>query len=213
MVDKNTFLDYKTLLNQVSKQKNNWHAMELVPFEFPNNIESKEVEEIQVENDHENCQLIGESTISNKNLTADCIQKINLLKQNIQNHAPEDSLPNYIKDSNISDNIIVDGTPANWKDLKTNFNKEHNELLILSGCKDNILYYLLLEEAFFLCYTLECLEIQGENGLLINVSECWKQFNNLKKDFPYFYAAYHYYRSREWVVKPGHQYGGDYGKL
>uniref|UniRef100_A0A2S2Q875 tRNA-intron lyase n=1 Tax=Sipha flava TaxID=143950 RepID=A0A2S2Q875_9HEMI len=57
---------------------------------------------------------------------------------------------------------------------------------------------------------LKCLEIQGENGLVMNVQECWKQFNGLKKDFPYFYAAYHYYRSKEWVVKPGHQYGGDY---
>jgi hypothetical protein len=187
--------------------------MELVPFEFPSNIENKKVEEIQVENDDENCQLIKEPSTSKKNLTADCTQKINLLKQNIQDHTLENCLANYIKEPNTNDNLVVDGTPTNWKDLKTNFNKELNKLLILSGCEQNVLYYLLLEEAFFLCYTLECLEIQGENGLVMNVQECWKQFNGLKKDFPYFYAAYHYYRSKEWVVKPGHQYGGDYGKL
>lgn len=211
MFDKNTFIDYKTLQNQLLKQKKNWHAMELVPFKFPSNIESKKVKNIKVENDHENCQLIEESSVLNQNKTADSIQKINFLKQERPYQILEAFLAKYIQEPN--NNIVVDGTPTDWKDLKTNFNKELNELLVISGCKHNISYYLLLEEAFFLCYTLECLEIRDENGLLINAPECWKQFNGLNKDFPFFYAAYQYYRSKEWVVKPGYQYGGDYGKL
>lgn len=108
---------------------------------------------------------------------------------------------------------IVEDTPANWSDLKKNYNKTFDELLTLSGQVHKLPYFLLLEEAFFLSYTLECLKINSESGSVISIPECWKQFNGLKKDFPHFYAVYHYYRSKGWVVKSGHQYGGAYGKL
>lgn len=111
----------------------------------------------------------------------------------------------------ISD--IVEGSPVNWSDLKKNYTEKFDELLILSGQVHKLPYFLLLEEAFFLSYTLECLMIYNESDSIISTSECWKQFNGLKKDFPYMYAVYHYYRSKGWVVKSGHQYGGAYGKL
>lgn len=101
-------------------------------------------------------------------------------------------------------------TYNNWKDLKSSRSTEYEQLLILSGVQHELSYFLLLEEAFFLCYTLECLEMRKENGSLMSIVECWKQFNGLKKNFLYYYAAYHYYRSKGWVVKPGQQYGGDY---
>lgn len=107
----------------------------------------------------------------------------------------------------------VQDAPTNWSDLKKNYNKEFDELLTLSGQVHKLPYFLLFEEAFFLSYTLECLKIKSENGSVISILECWKQFNGLKKDFPHFYAVYHFYRSKGWVVKSGHQYGGAYGKL
>jgi len=164
IIDKDKFIDYKTLQNQVLRQKKNWQAMELVPFEFPHN---------------------------NQNVTDE---------KNLQIKLQE----NYVANKPVCNN---------WKELKSSCSTEYEQLLILSGVQHELSYFLLLEEAFFLSYTLECLEMRKENGSLISIVECWKQFNGLKKNFPYFYAAYHYYRSKGWVVKPGQQYGGDYGKL
>lgn len=194
MLNKDTFVDYKTLQNQVLRQKKNWQAMELVPFEFPHNNEKNG------HNDSTNRKLLGESSMLNQNKTINFNQQSTFLKPN--------------QESTIIDNVAKDGAPSNWKELKSNCSNELDKLLILSGYEHHIVpYFLFLEEAFFLCYTLECLEIRKENGSVISVLDCWKQFNSLKKEFPFFYAGYHYYRSKGWVVKPGNQYGGDFGKL
>ncbi|XP_050544397.1 uncharacterized protein LOC126907280 [Daktulosphaira vitifoliae] len=100
--------------------------------------------------------------------------------------------------------------PTNWKDLKDNFPDKLQSLEILSGQKKDGIYYLQLEEAFFLLHTLECLEIKNEDNTVFNEDECWRIFSSLKPSFPFLYAAYHYYRSKEWVVKSGIQYGGDF---
>lgn len=176
--------------------------MDLVPFLFPlNDTDNK-----NTENDTNTIENHGEPSFLNQNTDVDYTHRINLLKQKSKEKDQEFTTDN-------TDNNVVKDSPANWKDFKTNYTKAYDELLILSGCEQNVPYYLFLEEAFFLNYTLECLEIKAESGLVLSVPKCWKLFNGLKKDFPYFYAAYHYYRSKGWVVKPGKQYGGDYGKL
>lgn len=192
-MNKNTFVDFKTLQNQVLRQKKNWQAMELVPFDFPHNNENNGA------NNATNHQSLGESSTSNTNT--------------ILNFNQQSTFLNPSQEPIISDNFVK-STPSNWKDFKTKCSKELDELLILSGYENyNVPYFLFLEEAFFLCYTLECLEVREENKSVISVTDCWKRFNRLKKDFPFFYASYHYYRSKGWVVKPGNQYGGDFGKL
>lgn len=180
--DKMTFVDYKTLQNQVLKQKKNWQAMKLISFEFPNNNE--------------------------KYSTEDESEKAESLNQNVQTSANTSTI--YTLNSISNDDPA--SSSSKWKELKTSCTKEYNELLILSGHEHHIPYYLLLEEAFFLCYTLECLEIKDENDTVINILDCWEKFNGLRTNFPFFYAAYHYYRSKGWAVKPGQQYGGDFGK-
>jgi len=195
------------------KQNNYWQEIELVPFEFSNNNENNDVI-----NNITNSQSIEElKTIQEQmhqqhpdETFEEFFKRIQMLKRKKQEHTQEE-MTNSQAESITSDNIIT-GTPVNWSDLKTNYGKEFNELLITSGHVHDLSYYLLLEEAFFLCYTLECLDIQEENGSTINVHECWKRFNTVKKDFAYSYAVYHYYRSKEWVVKPGWKYGGEYGK-
>ncbi|XP_015372526.1 PREDICTED: tRNA-splicing endonuclease subunit Sen2-1 [Diuraphis noxia] len=161
IIDKDKFIDYKTLQNQVLRQKKNWQAMELVAFDFPHNT---------------------------------------------QNVTDEKNLHIKLQEAYFANKPVYN----NWKELKSSCSTEYEQLLILSGVQHELSYFLLLEEAFFLCYTLECLEVRNENGSLISVNDCWNQFNSLKKNFPYFYAAFHYYRSKGWVVKPGQQYGGDY---
>ncbi|XP_050434422.1 tRNA-splicing endonuclease subunit Sen2 [Adelges cooleyi] len=111
---------------------------------------------------------------------------------------------------NVNEPNEEEDNPINWNDLKQNFPDKYESLKLLAGQNQDIVYHLLLEEAFFLHFTLECLEIKNEDGMFINTTQCWNIFNSLKTNFPYYYAAYHYYRSRGWVVKPGSQYGGDF---
>lgn len=178
--------------------------MTLIPFKFPNNNEDKTV----VNNEVTSCQSLGESSTVNKTTNEYYVQKIESFRQKHQ--LSEEKICIFNQEYNAKDNI---GGPVNWRDLKKNHNKELEKLLILSGFDDELPFYLLLEEAFFLCYTIECLHIHNENdsGVVMSALECWKKFNSIKINFSHFYAAYHYYRSRGWVVKPGHQYSGDYG--
>lgn len=118
---------------------------------------------------------------------------------------------NDLNDESDNDDDDDVNIPTNWKDLKDNFPDKLQSLEILSGQKKNSVYYLQLEEAFFLLHTLECLEIKNEDGKIFNEDDCWRVFSSLKPHFPFLYAAYHYYRSKEWVVKSGIQYGGDFG--
>lgn len=186
MFDETSFVDYKTLQNQVLRQKKNWQAMELVPFEFPDNNYVL----------HKDKSEGTESSVQ---------EGLNPLEGSNKNkYESIDSANSHVKCS---------PSPSNWKELKSSCTKKYDELLILSGHEHHVPYILLLEEAFFLCYTLECLEIKDESGSVISVPDCWKLFNELKTNFPFYYAAYQYYRSKGWAVKPGQQYGGDFGKI
>lgn len=198
MFDKKTLVDYKTLQNQLLKHKNNWQSMELVPFEFPHNNEDNIEKTESLKNKFST--TISKQDMDKCELTRLLKRKFNLLQDS------SDSVPRQSSNNDLKD------VPNNWKDLKKNLNKDYCDILVLSGENSVAHYYLLLEEAFFLYYTLECLKIHDENGSVISVPECWKQFNGLKENFPFLYAAYHYYRSKGWIVKLGNQYGGNYGK-
>lgn len=175
--------------------------MELVPFEFPENtkVNNKKTQSLKTESSTSNPMQDAEN---NHELLELLKRKFNLLQNNLDSD---------LQQSSNNDNDVKD-IPNNWKSLKKNCPKDYCNLLNLSGKNMFAYYYLLLEEAFFLYYTLECLEIRDENNSIISVPECLKQFNGLKKNFSFFYAAYHYYRSKGWIVKLGHQYGGNYGE-
>lgn len=83
--------------------------------------------------------------------------------------------------------------------------------------QDEAVIKLFLEEAFFLSYGLGNLMIKtrSEAGSLVqlNLQEIWHLFCNSfhdKKRFVVTYAAYHYFRSRGWIVKQGRNYGSDF---
>lgn len=73
-------------------------------------------------------------------------------------------------------------------------------------------YFLSLEEAFFLTFGVGCLKIQNELGELLTTEQIWKLFLNTQPDFVHKYIVYHYFRSKEWVVKSGLKYGSDFRK-
>jgi tRNA-intron lyase len=75
---------------------------------------------------------------------------------------------------------------------------------------------LFLEEAFFLSYGLGNLNIKcdlSDESQSLNLDEIWNLFRDSFEDNKMFvvkYAAYHYFRSKGWVVKEGTNYGSDF---
>ncbi|KAG9260360.1 tRNA-splicing endonuclease subunit Sen2 isoform X1 [Astyanax mexicanus] len=67
---------------------------------------------------------------------------------------------------------------------------------------------LSYEEAFFLVYALGCLSIYYD-GEALSVLQLWRMFCSVQPNFETNYAAYHYFRSKGWVPKPGIKYGTD----
>ncbi|XP_061408001.1 tRNA-splicing endonuclease subunit Sen2-like [Lethenteron reissneri] len=67
---------------------------------------------------------------------------------------------------------------------------------------------LALEEAFFLAYALGCLTV-SLNEEELSLSELWRVCVRACPRFLALYPAYHYFRSRGWVPKPGLKYGTD----
>ncbi|KAI3887182.1 hypothetical protein MKW92_006286 [Papaver armeniacum] len=71
-------------------------------------------------------------------------------------------------------------------------------------------YELDFEEAFYLCYSLECLKIMDENKCLVTDNDLWKYMKSKSKAFPESYIAYSHLRKKDWVVKDGSKYGADF---
>ncbi|XP_065741595.1 tRNA-splicing endonuclease subunit Sen2 isoform X3 [Phocoena phocoena] len=67
---------------------------------------------------------------------------------------------------------------------------------------------LSLEEAFFLVYALGCLSIYYEKEPL-TIVKLWNAFRIVQPTFRTTYMAYHHFRSKGWVPKPGLKYGTD----
>ena len=73
--------------------------------------------------------------------------------------------------------------------------------------------HLTLEEAFFLSFGLGCLQVLDMFGICLTIDGMWQLFCESQKDFIQKYVAYHYFRSKGWVVKPGIKFGSDFCKL
>ncbi|CAH0563999.1 unnamed protein product [Brassicogethes aeneus] len=69
--------------------------------------------------------------------------------------------------------------------------------------------FMGLEEAFFLASAVKCLNITHNNNILCD-DEIWNLFSKENNLFQENYVVYYYYRSKNWVVKPGIKFGGDF---
>jgi hypothetical protein len=69
---------------------------------------------------------------------------------------------------------------------------------------------LFLEEAFFLHHTMKCLEIQDIDENKMTTEDIWIKFSRLKENFVESFVAYLYLKSKNWVIKPGMKFGGDF---
>lgn len=71
--------------------------------------------------------------------------------------------------------------------------------------------HLNLEEAMFLSDTLKCLNVIHEENSF-KQENLWKLFCETDPYFEQNYIAYHYFRAKNWVVKSGIKFGGDFCK-
>ncbi|KAG6761650.1 hypothetical protein POTOM_034879 [Populus tomentosa] len=81
---------------------------------------------------------------------------------------------------------------------------------IITAEKDKQWFQLGLEEAFYLCYSLKCLKIAGEDNCVKNDLDLWLYMKLKKEKFPDFYKAYSHLRMKNWILRPGLQYGVDF---
>ncbi|XP_062023679.1 uncharacterized protein LOC133739875 isoform X2 [Rosa rugosa] len=70
-------------------------------------------------------------------------------------------------------------------------------------------FQLSMEEAFYLCHSLKCLEIV-EDKCSKNDNQLWKCMESRRASFPYLYKAYSHLRMKNWVVRSGVKYGVDF---
>lgn len=72
---------------------------------------------------------------------------------------------------------------------------------------------LFPEEAFFLQHFTDCLQIHDLDDVPISTESLWKKFSELKETFVECYVAYLYLKSKNWVIKSGIKFGGDFRKF
>lgn len=72
---------------------------------------------------------------------------------------------------------------------------------------------LFPEETFFLHHSLHCLRVVDLNEKTLDTSELYELFARLKPRFIELYVAFVYLRSKNWVIKCGLKFGGDFCKL
>lgn len=101
--------------------------------------------------------------------------------------------------------IIVLPDSETESDYFTNLKPEFQ--LDTSGIQETV--NLGLEEAFFLVNAINCLQVFNEEKKL-SPEELWNIFKSTDKYFVENYIAYYYFRSKNWVVKPGIKFGGDF---
>lgn len=72
---------------------------------------------------------------------------------------------------------------------------------------------LFPEEAFFLQFSLRCLKILNfDQTHELPIEEAFEKFCNMNPKFIERFIAYHFYRSKNWVVRSGLKFGGDFRK-
>lgn len=91
--------------------------------------------------------------------------------------------------------------------------KIHQNGCFGSRTSDSESLVLFPEEALFLHHSLRCLRIFNLNDKVLDTIELCQIFLRLKPRFVELYVAYVYLRSKNWVVKCGLKFGGDFRKL
>lgn len=69
---------------------------------------------------------------------------------------------------------------------------------------------LFPEEAFFLHFSLKCLEIRDKDDSPMSSDKCLREFVRIHPGFISSFVAYSYLRTKNWIIKSGIKFGGDF---
>lgn len=101
--------------------------------------------------------------------------------------------------------LVVPDSDSDNEDYFRNLKPEYQ--IDSSYLKEHL--QLSLEEAFFLFDAVKCLKIY-QNKANLSSEEAWMLFSQSEKSFIPNYAVYYYFRTKNWVVKSGLKFGGDF---
>lgn len=103
-----------------------------------------------------------------------------------------------------------------WKEK---FGAEESEKMLTVDTEDEIhqdpfdlskSLILFPEEALFLLHQIKCLVLKDVDGNEVTVEQLWKFYTEVKFDFVECYVAYLYLKSKNWVIKVGTKFGGNF---
>lgn len=101
--------------------------------------------------------------------------------------------------------IIAPDSDSDNEEYFTNLAPKYE--LDYSGLKEDV--WLGLEEAFFLTSAVHCLDICYK-GEILAVGDVWARFTQTQSSFRRNFVVYYYYKAKNWIVKPGIKFGGDF---
>lgn len=81
---------------------------------------------------------------------------------------------------------------------------------VITAEKGTQWFQLSMEEAFYLCHSLKCIKIRGEDNCVKSNEQLWKCLISKRENFSDFFKAYSHLRMKNWVVRSGSQYGVDF---
>ncbi|XP_031617177.1 tRNA-splicing endonuclease subunit Sen2 [Contarinia nasturtii] len=118
-------------------------------------------------------------------------------------------------DENIEDENTIDQTMENvlekTEPMEISRKSEPEPNLVADPFPIEEYLALFPEEAFLLHYSLRCLKILNfEQTHEFTTEELLEKFCDMNPKFIERFIAYHYYRSKNWVVKGGLKFGGDF---
>lgn len=142
--------------------------------------------------------------------------------ENIEDTEVNDDESNKIDETqNEDDGIVDDNQPMEIVDVA----KNQTEPVISTENKEPVLNLvpdpfpiedtlaLFPEEAFFLHFSLRCLKILNfDQTHEYTTEEALEKFCNMNPKFIERFVVYHFYRSKNWVVRSGLKFGGDFRK-
>jgi tRNA-splicing endonuclease subunit Sen2 len=122
-----------------------------------------------------------------------------------------DDVEEYDPEAAIAANVVHDVELAS---LESQHVALQNELAYVSaplmvGAMGEPLL-LALEEAFFLQYALQCLDVITEDGVELTVEQAWRLYRRLDARFAEKYVSYQFHRSHGWCPKQGIKFGSDW---
>lgn len=71
---------------------------------------------------------------------------------------------------------------------------------------------LTLEEAFFLNHAMMYMEIRNIKNEVIPGEHLWERFSTINPKFIQNYVGYLYLKTKNWIIRSGIKFGGDYRK-